>query len=435
MAVEQFETCFDETWYIARYPDAAESVQTGRMRNAWHHFIEVGYDCGYDAFPFDEGWYLTKYSDIQTAVDEGAWPSAKTHFMRFGCAEGRQPTPGAKSDRVFAYGSFGTNNVEDEAILEGIRRLYPNCIQLYHQKRRGGEGYQPHQVLGNPDFFRPGDYLMLGGGGLLYDRATVVLMTNLAKAVIKAGGVVDIARLGCEAAHADYADAIVTLFSLARRVTLRSTISQTIIRDITGKSYPVEFDFAFNLTREVRLISRRLSPTPTIGIVTATSTEADLKGLAAMMRRYTRAGMKQPIRFVYIPHSRSYFDGRNNDCVSAELLWSLMSVHEAASEDLFELRPFDPDPLSVLALYRQLDGVISSRYHGLIFGRMADIPTLALGGGLVKLRSFIDDHPSDDLMAAKDMGELAPKMVPFVEKISARRGPGSGAEAVREAAD
>ena len=65
--------------------------------------------------------------------------------------------------------------------------------------------------------------------------------------------------------------------------------------------------------------------------------------------------------------------------------------------------------------------MITSRYHGLIFAKMAETPTLALGGGLIKLRSFIDDHPSPDMLVARTTGQLAEQMVPFIEAILARR--------------
>ena len=421
MSMTRDKTPFDEAWYLRKYPDAAAAVARGEFADAWTHYEALGRQEDRETCPFDEAWYLFSYPDVVVAVEEGKLPDARYHYMQFGYLERRQPLPSGHAKRVFAYGSFGTNNVGDEAILEGVKRLHPDCIQLYHHKRRVGEGVQPHQVLNQPDFFRPDDYLILGGGGLLYSRETVVLMTNLAKAARAAGATVDIGRLGCEAAHEDYAAEMVELFSLVRRASVRSTISQAIMKEFTGKTFPVEFDFAFNLTSEVRAMPRRLFDTPTIGVVTATSGDGDVRGLAAVLRTHTRPGRPVPIRFIHIPHSHSYFDARNNDRVTAEQLWSYAGMHEAASEDLFQLRDYDPEPLSVLRLYRQLDGVITSRYHGLIFANMAETPTLALGGGLVKLRSFIEDHPSPDMLIARTTGQLAEQMVPFIEAILARR--------------
>ena len=65
--------------------------------------------------------------------------------------------------------------------------------------------------------------------------------------------------------------------------------------------------------------------------------------------------------------------------------------------------------------------MITSRYHGLIFAKMAETPTLALGGGLIKLRSFIDDPPSPDMLVARTTGQLADTTVQFIQEIMARR--------------
>lgn len=350
MSMTRDRTPFDEAWYLRTYPDAAAAVSRGDFPTAWDHYQALGQPEDRETCPFDEGWYRFRYPDVVVAVEEGRLPSARYHYMQYAYLERRHPLPSGRAKRVFAYGSFGTNNVGDEAILEGVKRLYPDCIQIYHHKRRVGEGVLPHQILNQPDFFRPDDYLILGGGGLLYSRETVVLMTNLAKAARAAGATVDIGRLGCEAAHQDYAAEMVELFSLVRRASVRSTISQTIMKEFTGTTIPVEFDFAFNLTAEARAAPRRLFDIPTIGVVTATSGDGDVRGLAAVLRTHTRPGRPAPIRFVHIPHSHSYFDARNNDRVTAEQLWSYAGMHEAASEDLFELRDYDPEPLSVLRL-------------------------------------------------------------------------------------
>src|SRR5690606_10004996 len=192
---------------------------------------------------FDEPWYLQAYPDVGKAIGDGRLPSAREHYLKFGTTEGRLPVPpDPENSRVFAYGSFGSNNVGDEAILEGIRKIYPRCHQLYHNRLRSGEGSFPQAALNNPDFFRAGDYLIIGGGGLLYDRPTVTLMADLAQAVTAKGGVADILRLGCEAASSEYHDETTRHFSLGRHTTGRSTASQGIIEAITGIRCPVEFD-------------------------------------------------------------------------------------------------------------------------------------------------------------------------------------------------
>jgi len=381
---------------------------------------------------FDEGWYLKSYPDVGRAIQEGRLGSAREHYLQFGVTEGRLPVePQPHNGRVFAYGSFGSNNVGDEAILDGIRKLYPRCHQLYHNKMRNGEGSYPQAALNDPGFFRAGDHLIIGGGGLLYDRPTVSLMADLAQAVTAKGGVADIQRLGCEAAAPEYHDEIRRLFSLARHATVRSTESQGIIEAITGIRCPVEFDFAFNLRPDVQKIPRRLFAKPTIGLVTASVDPGTLESIARFIGQNTRNGDNDASRprFVHLPHSRSYFNLQNNDCIIAETIWTTAGMHRSWSDDAFELWPYRGEPLDTLAAYKRLDGVISFRYHGLIFGKLSEIPTLAVGANQLKVGSFLADHASPlmlgasyaDLEQATALGAPYRQFLDLVKKTRAAR--------------
>ncbi|QLH38464.1 MAG: polysaccharide pyruvyl transferase family protein [Defluviicoccus sp.] len=304
------------------------------------------------------------------------------------------------NSRIFAYGAFGSNNVGDEAILEGIRKIYPECIQIYHNKVRNGIGYLPGQLLDGRISFKENDYLIIGGGGLLYDRTTVIIMTNLAKKARAAGATVDILRLGCEAAAPEYEKEIADLFRLARRASVRSTASQRIMNRIMAETFSVEFDFAFNLDNDVEAMPRRKRKQHeilTIGIVTASIDKQELNIFSDLIHQRINRSCANPVRFIHIPHSRSYFNPSNNDCVTGHMLWSLSRTHNAINDDMLIIEPFDGEPRSVLSKYKQLDGVISSRYHGLIFGKLAKIPTLAIGSTQIKIASFIEDHASEML--------------------------------------
>ncbi|PYF07466.1 polysaccharide pyruvyl transferase WcaK-like protein [Rhodobacter viridis] len=370
---------------------------------------------------FDAKWYAETYPDVARAVRSGGVRSLVSHYLDHGSREGRLPfPPEPQNDRVFVYGSFGSNNVGDEAILEGVRTLFPACHQFYLNKKRNGNGSFPHRALENPDFFRPNDLLILGGGGLLYDRPTVQLMLDLARAARARGAEVDIQRLGCEAASPDYHDVIRDLFALARFATVRSTISQRIIHDITGRLCPVEMDFAFNLQRQVPSIPRLVQEDLTIGIVTASMGEADRASVTAFLRHETRHRTPDGLRFVHIPHSRSYFNAMNNDCILGEQLWCGAHMQSAWAEDAFALWPFQQDPSGALAQYRKLDGVISFRYHSMIFARLCNLPTLAVGAELPKIASFVDDNPSP-LLHATAADNLQTAFAPFLQLVRAER--------------
>ena len=419
-ALYRSKAAFDPDWYVAQYDDVAPAIASGGTADAWAHYVTIGRPAGRPPCAFDEAWYLDKYLDVGRAIEKGAFASALHHYLNAGRREGRLPVPPQAVARVFAYGSFGSNNVGDEAILEGVKRAHPGCIQIHLNKPRTGPGFFPNQILQRPGFFTERDHLILGGGGLLYDRETIRLMIDLAKSALAAGAVVDIQRIGCEAARDDYADEIRELFALARHASVRSTRSQAIIERITGTVYPVEFDFAFNLTEDVRAIPRVLHDVPTIGVATASMDDAQTQILAGVIGDYLRANRNSPVRFVHVPHSRSYFNLGNNDHLTGEKLWVFMGMQSVAHPERFELRQYDPEPLSVLATYRRFDGILSSRYHGLIFGKIAETPTLAMARN-VKLLSFLEDHASDTLFSAKDVADVAAQLPDFVAFVLTHR--------------
>lgn len=373
-----------------------------------------------DDFPFDEAWYRAAYPDVDLACREGRVASLSQHYLEFGTREGRLPVPPQPDNaRIFAYGSFGSNNVGDEAILEGIRCLYPRCVQFYSNRPRNGAGDHAQTAIKTPGYFRPGDYLIIGGGGLLYDRPTVTLMADLARAARLAGATVDVLRLGCEAAQAGYVAEIKRLLSHARHVTVRSSLSRALMQRLTGRILPVEADFAFLLRPEVLAYPRQLREVPTIGLVTATSSLAEIRALAAIVR--VHAGKpEEALRFVHIPHSRSYFNLENNDRITGEEIWTSAHMHHAADDTAFEPLPYEGDPRRLLAFYKTLDGVVSARYHGLVFAALAEVPALALGSHLLKLQGFIADHPSP-LLAATTTDQLSADFPAFMKIVRATR--------------
>ena len=66
---------------------------------------------------FDESWYLARYPDVAEGVRKGYIHSGRTHYELHGKNEGRLSGPKQFLDldtpRVFACGAYGTNNVGD----------------------------------------------------------------------------------------------------------------------------------------------------------------------------------------------------------------------------------------------------------------------------------------------------------------------------------
>jgi polysaccharide pyruvyl transferase WcaK-like protein len=177
-----------------------------------------------------------------------------------------------------------------------------------------------------------------------------------------------------------------------------------------GRDFPVEFDFAFLLRPETLALPRLLNDETTIGIVTASTSLADIQAIAGVIKTHTKKASRR-LRFVHIPHSRSYFNLENNDRITAEEIWTSAEMHHAWDETAFEPLAYDGDPLRVLKRYKSLDGIVSSRYHGLVFAKLTETPAL---------QGFLRDHASP-LLSATIASSLARNFAPFLDTVAATR--------------
>jgi hypothetical protein len=86
---------FNESGYLALYPDVANAVVSGVFRSGVEHFALRGADEGRYApiGTFDsEQIYLRRYPDVAAAVGQGFFRSGYDHFLQAGQFEGRIPS-------------------------------------------------------------------------------------------------------------------------------------------------------------------------------------------------------------------------------------------------------------------------------------------------------------------------------------------------------
>ncbi len=85
----------DEGWYLDRYPDVAQAIESKVLRTALQHYCQSGYF--EHRMPYyisvDPDWYLEQYVDVKEAIDNKIFPSAQAHFELIGFKEGRHPFP------------------------------------------------------------------------------------------------------------------------------------------------------------------------------------------------------------------------------------------------------------------------------------------------------------------------------------------------------
>lgn len=375
-----------------------------------------------DRVNFDESWYLQAYPDVKVAIETGKLRSAWDHYSQHGKAEGRSPQR-MTFHRVFAHGAYGTNNVGDEAIYEGIKVHYPQCIQIFINKTHVQGALWYWDVIRQDEFFRGDDLLIIGGGGLLYARQAVIDMINLARKARAAGATVHLLGLGCEAAQPEYYAEIRTLVSLASKVTVRTSLSRAILRDICGSEPEQQEDFAFSLRQYVAPGAGSVGRRARIGVVTGGDMRVSYAELVAAIRSVTEQlpVERREVNFVHIPHSMAYVSPANNDLTVGHGLWSSVGMATPHTDDYFTVDSFTPNPLERLRRYRDLDGVISARFHGLIFAEIVGVPALALWGATAKNRSLLEDRQRPGLFASRDDSDLRAQFDRFIAYVLGNR--------------
>lgn len=112
---------FNESFYLASYPDVRAAVEARVITSGLQHFQESGVREGRTLISpsFDEASYLAKYSDVAAAVRSGLFSSGLQHFIDFGEAEGRSGVPSGGPDPVsfFNERAYITNNLDVAAAV------------------------------------------------------------------------------------------------------------------------------------------------------------------------------------------------------------------------------------------------------------------------------------------------------------------------------
>lgn len=96
---------FQDEWYVDKYPDVGQAVDSGIVGSALMHFVESGmYE---KRLPFDLDLdvdaYIRNHPDVQDGIKDGYFASAQAHFEQVGLYEGRSfalaaPAPDEMTD-------------------------------------------------------------------------------------------------------------------------------------------------------------------------------------------------------------------------------------------------------------------------------------------------------------------------------------------------
>ncbi|MGA9382431.1 MAG: integrin alpha, partial [Phormidium sp.] len=80
---------FNSGYYLSQNPDVQEAVNKGLFRNAFEHFVTIGFAEGRNPSSYFASDYLINNPDVAAAIANGNVRNGFTHFIKAGVTEGR----------------------------------------------------------------------------------------------------------------------------------------------------------------------------------------------------------------------------------------------------------------------------------------------------------------------------------------------------------
>lgn len=325
---------------------------------------------------------------------------------------------------IYAIAGYGTGNLGDDAIFQGLLKEHPKAVQIYVNlpSHKNNIWYGDIQKNGFPEEATNGE-LIIGGGGIFHSRQAIVDFLSVVEKAKLRGMKVSIRKVGAEYLSYDYAEEAIDLCRCAHFVSVRSKRSKEILDAIGACNVKEDKDYAYNLVNDVEIESIKFPsfPTnrPTIGLVTAGNRD-DLDKIAKIIKFLTTDFGFGDImcNVVHIPHCRHYVSASTNDVVTGEMLWSMVDIYHAKRYDKFKLMQFPDSCLKLLNAYTKVDAIIGLRYHSFIFSELVKKPLLGLTAG-AKAETYFNENKRKN-SASIDIGRPLEDLLEAVFQFCAR---------------
>jgi len=286
----------------------------------------------------------------------------------------------------YAVGAYGTNNIGDDAILEGLVTLYPGLIPISHGYCKNNPVPIYSKELKSDFFFSPEDVLIVGGGGLFYSNEAIGHWLDLAQRAKRLGARIQLRSLGFEDYKPDYLERCFELFSTADIISLRTYTSMDLFKKHFSYECVFEPDFSEALRATIpskNITNRKSSMFKRVGLVTTGSIDDNYESLIQFIRSHPECN------FIHIPHSRSQFNWRNNDCLVGEYIISGLRPDFLSGTRNFETLDYCNSIKDIFEVYSSLDAVISYRFHGVIFSDFYELPCAVMRPTSLKQQSAL----------------------------------------------
>lgn len=123
---------FAPDFYLTAHESVRPMIESGRVRNALHHYQLIGETEGYDPVPeYSESYYREAYPDIAAAVEAGHFISGYRHFVQYGAFELRRP----RADIDLLYYRDMNPRVRDDLNSGRVRDAFAH-LRIIGQKEK-----------------------------------------------------------------------------------------------------------------------------------------------------------------------------------------------------------------------------------------------------------------------------------------------------------
>lgn len=275
--------------------------------------------------------------------------------------------------RRFAIGGFGCGNLGDDAIFLGMRKFFgKDLIRVFILKRIENSDFSISRLANK---LQEEDTVLFGGGYIFRNDESININWKLAKILLKKGIKIEVRGADIsEDLTLSSQNQLKELFSQCSYLEFRSISSVEKAEQILHNTQKINFrkDYSFFMGGEIGKIKEEfdfslLKGKPLIGISLNRQANKFLKDISKVCKIF-----QNKICFVGIPHCHHFNSEGGKDSFYLNQIRNLEKIS-------FPILPWENlSPQGLKGFYSYLDGIITTRLHGLYFGISYSKPILVL---------------------------------------------------------